>query len=115
MATLVGMLAALTLAYVSSEPCLLGRPFELTLSPVLVNTPQSDRWRELEAGASERQLEAGVACCLCSPSCSPILLHARPLSPLARNQPNDEKWALWLRSAHRTRRSRRSVRHPSLH
>ena len=55
--------------------------------------PTGDRWRELEAGASVRQLEPGVACCLCSPSCSPILLHARPLSPLARNQPNDEKWA----------------------
>ena len=44
MATLVGMLAALTLAYVSSEPCLLGRPFELTTQGICATDHAAKPW-----------------------------------------------------------------------
>ena len=44
MATLVGMLAALTLDYVSSEPCLLERPFELTTQGICATDLAAKPW-----------------------------------------------------------------------
>jgi len=44
MATLFGMLAALTLAYVSSEPCLLERPFELTTQGICATDHAAKPW-----------------------------------------------------------------------